>query len=80
MSFVDWIFMICVVGWLCGVGLLAHAVPVWLRDPKMPDIMRIGISMFPERVALAMAVVVVSWPMSMPVLIVMSKARDRKEG
>jgi hypothetical protein len=58
-SFVDWIFMILVVGWLCGVGLLAHAVPLWLRSSEVPDIVRIGVSVFTERAAFVMAMVIV---------------------
>jgi hypothetical protein len=45
----------------------------------MPDAMRISMSMFPERVSVLMAIVIVSWPLSMPVLavIVVVKAKEK---
>ena len=65
--------------WFIGVGVFAHAVPHMLDSDEMPDVVRIGISRQPERVAVLMAIVVVSWPLSVPALTVMMKVRQKKE-
>jgi hypothetical protein len=76
MSLVDLTYVIVMVGWLVGVGLLAHAVPAWLmHDEDMPDYFRVAMSVFAERIAVLMAIVIVGWPLTIPVLVVMSRRR-----
>jgi hypothetical protein len=78
MTLSEWAFVVCSVGWLVGVGLLADAFPRWLEDGDVPDAIRIALSMFPENVGVLMAIVIVSWPVSIPCLIVMQAKGEKK--
>lgn len=81
MSALEGIGIGCLLVWLLGVGLLAHAIPVWLRDDEeMPDYVRAGIAFFPERVAVLLAFVIVGWPLAVPALILMQKAKEKEKG
>lgn len=76
----DWVLFVLMMIWFLGVGLLAHAVPVWLReDDSMPDYVRIGISMEPEKAAVLLAIAIASWPVSVPVLGTMAVMRKKRE-
>ena len=78
MSFLDLVFMAMVLGWLLGVGLLAHAVPHWvLHDPDLPDFVRVGLQFAPELFAVPMAIVIVGWPLTIPGLILIYRRKGK---
>lgn len=66
---------VVVVVWLVGAGLLAHAIPKWLEEN---DITQMGMVMMPELISVVMAIVIASWPVSMPALIIMKKMKERQ--
>jgi hypothetical protein len=72
----DWFGCTGVIVWLSGVGLLAHAIPVVLKAEDDPFI-DTAMELFPERVALVMSLVIVSWPLSVPSLAAMRVSRKR---
>lgn len=65
---------IAIVAWLAGVGLMAHFVPEVLEEN---DFTQMAMNMEPERVSVLLALVTVSWPISVPALIVMKAMKDR---
>lgn len=72
----QWVECTSIVVWLAGIGLLAHTVPVVLKQEAEHDpFIDTGLSMFPERAALAISLVIVSWPLSVPVMSCMSRKR-----
>lgn len=77
MHILQWATVAGLLIWLVGVGLLAHAFAALVED-EMPDYIRIGISLFAERIAVVAALVIVSWPLSMPCLWIMWKNKRRK--
>lgn len=79
MTLADYIAVIVVVGWLVGVGLMAHAFTAWLNHSKeVPDFMRMGIDLFAERVAFLLTMICVAWPVAVPAIVVMSLVKKGK--
>lgn len=73
MSIGEVVGCLLVLGWLLGVGLLAHAVLGWLAED---DFISLAMQIAPERVAILMAMTVVSWPLSIPALAVMKLMKE----
>lgn len=67
---------IAVIIWLLGIGGLAHVIPRWLEEDNFIQMLTV---MAPERVSILMALVIVSWPVSMPALIIMKAMNEKKE-
>lgn len=66
---------IIVVVWLAGAGALAHVIPKLLEEN---DFTQMAMAMEPERVSVLMAICVVSWPITLPALLVMKMAKERQ--
>jgi hypothetical protein len=77
MTATDWVGCIAVIVWLSGVGVLAHAIPAALKAAEDPFI-DTAMSIFPEGVAVLMSIVIVSWPLSVPALIIMMPSRKKR--
>lgn len=70
----DWVGCSAVIVWLSGVGALAHVIPAALKAAKEPFV-DAAMALFPEKVALLMSLVIVSWPLSVPALTAMTLLR-----
>jgi hypothetical protein len=74
MTWSQLIVSVAVVGWLLGVGALAHLLPKALAED---DFMSIAMGLEPERISVFSAIVIVSWPLSIPVMIMMKRRKEK---
>lgn len=65
---------IALVVWLVGTGVIAHLIPKVLEEN---DFTQMLMALEPERVSLLLALIAVSWPVSIPALIVMTAAKGK---
>lgn len=76
-----WISYSLFVLWLLGVGLLATAMPLALREAsKKHPILGTAIEMMPEAVCLFFAVMIASWPVSFTTMAIIDKFDKRGGG
>lgn len=64
-------------GWLLGIGVLAYGVAHALTDDDAPGFVKLVVEYASERVAVAMAFVIVGWPLVLPVIMVRSWRREK---